>query len=123
MTTRVLLALALGVLTASAHLAGIYMRMETREVPIDRLVANLERELKTESRQRPDAHQSGAPPRHGVRAQESTSSPAAQLKPDQPELPSYPPGASHIPGAVRPGSLARDCRAGGSAPQGCDSTL
>ena len=47
MTTRVLLAGALAVLTASAHLTAIYMRMETREVPIDRLVANLERELKT----------------------------------------------------------------------------
>ena len=101
MTTRVFLALALGVLTASAHLAGIYMRMETREVPIERLVANLERELKAN----PTNVQTliNLARLHAMAyALKIEAFPAAQLKPDQPELPSYPPGASHIPGAVRP---------------------
>ncbi len=101
MTKRVFLALALGVLTASAHLAGIYMRMETREVPIERLVANLERELKTN----PANVQTliNLARLHAMAyALKIDAFPAAQLKPDQPELPSYPPGASHIPGAVRP---------------------
>ncbi len=101
MSMRVVLALAVGVLTASAHLAGIYMRMETREVPIERLVANLERERKTD----PTNVQTlvNLARLHAMAyALKVDAFPAAQPKPDQPELPSYPPGASHIPGAVRP---------------------
>ena len=48
MTQRLFAAAALALLLASAPLAAIYMRMETREVPIDRLVPNLERELKAD---------------------------------------------------------------------------
>ena len=43
-----LAAAALALLITSAQLAAIYMRIETRQVPIDRLVANLERELKAD---------------------------------------------------------------------------
>jgi len=105
MTMRVFLALAAGVLTASAHLAGIYMRVETQEVPIDRLVGNLERELKANpanvqilvnlARLHAMAY-----------ALKVDAFPAAPPKPDQPELPSYPPGASHVPGVVRPAASA-----------------
>jgi tetratricopeptide (TPR) repeat protein len=101
MTNRAFLAGALVVLAASAHLAAIYMRMETREVPIDRLVANLERELQAN----PASVQTriNLARLHAMAyALKVDAFPAAPIKPDQPELPSYPPGSSQIPGAVRP---------------------
>lgn len=101
MITRAFLALALGAFLASAPLAGIYMRMETREVPIERLVANLEREVKTN----PSNVQAliNLARLHAMAyALKIDAFPAAQLKPDQPELPSFPPGTSHLPSSVRP---------------------
>ncbi len=101
MTNRAFLAGALVVLAASAHLAAIYMRMETRDVPIDRLVANLERELQAN----PASVQTliNLARLHAMAyALKVDAFPAAPIKPDQPELPSYPPGSSQIPGAVRP---------------------
>ena len=105
MTQRTLLAGALALLVASAHLAAIYMRMETRNVPIDRLVANLERELKSD----PSNVQTliNLARLHAMAfALKVDEFPAGQLKPDQPELPSYPPGSSQIPAAVRPAASA-----------------
>ena len=101
MRMRVFVALAVGVLTASAHLTGIYMRVETREVPIERLIGNMERELKAN----PANVQTvvNLARLHAMAyALKIDAFPAAQPKPDQPELPSYPPGAGHIPGVVRP---------------------
>ena len=101
MTNRAFLAGALVVLGASAHLAAIYMRMETRDVPIDRLVVNLERELQAN----PASVQTliNLARLHAMAyALKVDAFPAAPIKPDQPELPSYPPGSSQIPGAVRP---------------------
>ncbi len=100
MTCRALLAGAL-VLTASAHLTAIYMSMETREVPIDRLVANLERDLKSD----PANVQTliNLARLHAMAfALKADEFPAAQIKPDQPEIPSFPPGASQLPTTVRP---------------------
>ena len=45
MSRRSAAALTIAVVIASAHLAAIYMRVETTQVPVDRLVANLEKEL------------------------------------------------------------------------------
>ena len=100
MTRRALLAGAL-VLTASAHLTAIYMSMETRDVPIDRLVANLERDLKSD----PGNVQTliNLARLHAMAfALKADEFPAAQIKPDQPEIPSFPPGASQLPTTVRP---------------------
>ncbi len=105
MPSRAFLAGALLLLTASAHLAAIYMHVETREVPIDRLVANLERELKAD----PSNVQTliNLARLHAMAfALKTDEFPAAQVKPDQPERPSYPPGSSVIPGAVRPAESA-----------------
>jgi tetratricopeptide (TPR) repeat protein len=105
MPSRALLAGALLLLTASAHLTAIYMHVETREVPIDRLVANLERELKAN----PANVQTliNLARLHAMAfALKTDEFPAAQFKPDQPELPSYPPGSSEIPGTVRPAPSA-----------------
>jgi tetratricopeptide (TPR) repeat protein len=101
MTQRTLVAGALALLVASAHLAAIYMRMETQDVPIDRLVANLERELKSD----PDNVQTliNLARLHAMAyALKVDAFPGAQLKPGQPEVPSFPPGSSQIPGGVRP---------------------
>lgn len=101
MINRACLGAALVVLAASAHLAAIYMRMETRDVPIDRLVANLERELQAN----PASVQTliNLARLHAMAyALKVDAFPAAPIKPDQPELPSYPPGSSQIPSAVRP---------------------
>ena len=105
MTQRTLLAGALALLVASAHLAAIYMHMETRNVPIDRLVANLESELKSD----PSSVQTliNLARLHAMAfALKVDEFPAGQLKPDQTELPSYPPGSSQIPPAVRPAASA-----------------
>ena len=48
MSRRPLAAAALALLMTSTQLAAIYMRIETRQVPTDRLIANLERELKAD---------------------------------------------------------------------------
>ena len=47
MSRRSVAALTIAVVIASAHVAAIYMRVETTQVPVDRLVANLEKELET----------------------------------------------------------------------------
>jgi hypothetical protein len=101
MTQRLFAAAALALLLASAPLAAIYMRMETREVPIDRLVTNLERELKAD----PTNVQTlvNLARLHAMAyALKVDDFPGAQLKPGQPEVPSFPPGSSEVPGVVRP---------------------
>ncbi len=69
MSRRPLAAAALALLMTSTQLAAIYMRIETRQVPTDRLIANLERELKADPTNVQTSHQPGAAPRHGVCAQ------------------------------------------------------
>ena len=101
MLNRVSAAVALLLLAGSAYLPAIYVRVETREVPVERLVANLERELKTD----PTNVQTliNLARLHAMAfALKVDEFPAAQPKPDQLELPSYPPGSGQIPPAVRP---------------------
>jgi tetratricopeptide (TPR) repeat protein len=101
MTQRTLVAGALALLLASAPLPAIYMRMETEDVPIDQLVANLERELKTD----PANVQTliNLARLHAMSyALKVDDFPGTRLKPGQPEVPAYPPGSSQIPGVVRP---------------------
>ena len=101
MLNRVSAAVALLLLAGSAYLPAIYVRAETREVPVDRLVANLERELKTD----PTNVQTliNLARLHAMAfALKVDEFPAAQPKPDQLELPSYPPGSGQIPPVVRP---------------------
>jgi tetratricopeptide (TPR) repeat protein len=102
---RAVLAGALLLLAASGHLAAIYMHVETREVPVDRLVANLERALKAD----PANVQTliNLARLHAMAfALKAEEFPAAQIKPDQPETPAYQPGSSHIPRNVRPAESA-----------------
>ena len=109
-------------LTATVHLTAIYATMDTRLVPIDRLVANLERELKTD----PANVQTtiNLARLHAMAfALKTDEFTAPAVKPDQAELPSFPPGSSHLPSTVRPGLVLR---AGGprrSTSEGVDSTL
>jgi tetratricopeptide (TPR) repeat protein len=101
MLNRILVAGALVLVVGAARLPAIYMRVETREVPVDRLVANLERELKAN----PTNVQTiiNLARLHAMAwALKVDEFPAAQTKPDQPELPSFPPGSGQIPPAVRP---------------------
>jgi hypothetical protein len=101
MLNRVSAAVAVLLLAWSAHLPAIYMRAETREVPVERLVANLERELKSD----PTNVQTliNLARLHAMAwALKVDEFPAAQPKPDQLELPSYPPGSGQIPPMVRP---------------------
>jgi len=100
MTHRAFLAGALALLVASAHLAAIYMRIETRQVPTERLIANLERELKADPANVQTLINLARLLAMAF-ALKVDEFPAAQVKPDQPELPSYPPGSSQIPSAVR----------------------
>ena len=122
MTYRAFLAGALLLLTASAHLTAIYMRMETRDVPIDRLVANLERELKAD----PANVQTliNLARLHAMAfALKADEFPAAQLKPDQPETAlvsaRIEPDSEHR----SPGPVRRARRTRRPAPEGGDSTL
>lgn len=101
MTPRSFLAGVLFLLTASVHLPAIYMRIETRQVPVERLIANLEREVKAD----PANVQSliNLARLHAMAfALKVDEFPAAQVKPEQPELPSYPPGSSQVPSRVSP---------------------
>jgi len=101
MLNRAPAAVALLLLAGSVHLPAIYMRVETRDVPVDRLVANLERELKAD----PANVQTliNLARLHAMAwALKVEEFPAAQSKPDQPELPAYPPGSGQVPPAVRP---------------------
>jgi hypothetical protein len=101
MPNRAFLAGALVLLTASVHVTAIYMRVETREVPIDRLVANLERELEAN----PANVQTliNLARLHAMAfALKTDEFPAAQIKPDQAEVPAFPPGSSQVPSLVRP---------------------
>ena len=101
MTPRTFTAAALALVLTSAHLAAIYMRMDTQDVPIDRLAANLERELKSDPANVQTLVNLGR--LHAMAyALKVEEYPGAQLKPGQPEVPSYPPGSSETPGAVRP---------------------
>jgi tetratricopeptide (TPR) repeat protein len=105
MTQRTFVAGALAFLLASATVPAIYMRMETEDVPIDRLVANLERELKAD----PANVQTliNLARLHAMAyALKADDFPGAQLKPGQPEVPAYPPGSSEIPGIVQPAPSA-----------------
>jgi len=105
MIQRTFVAGALALLLASATLPAIYMRMETEDVPIDRLVANLERELKAD----PANVQTliNLARLHAMAyALKANDFPGAQLKPGQPEVPAYPPGSSQIPDTVRPAPSA-----------------
>jgi tetratricopeptide (TPR) repeat protein len=105
MPCRAVLAGALLFVAASVHLAAIYMHVETRDVPIDRLVANLERALKTDP-SNVDTLINLARLHAMAFALKTNEFPAAQLKPEHPELPSYPPGSSEVPGTIRPAASA-----------------
>lgn len=101
MLNRVLVAGALLLVLGSARLPAIYVRVETRNVPVDRLVANLERELKVDPANVQTLINLGR--LHAMAwALKMEEFPATQSRPDQPELPSFPPGSGQIPPAVRP---------------------
>jgi tetratricopeptide (TPR) repeat protein len=101
MSRRLLAAAALALLMTTAQVAAIYMRIETRQVPTDRLIANLERELKAD----PTNVQTVinlARLQAMAYALKADEFPAVQPKQDQPERPSYPPGSGQLPTVVRP---------------------
>ena len=101
MARRSAAALMIAVVIASAHLAAIYMRVETTDVPVDRLVGNLEKELKAN----PGNVQTilNLARLHAMAfANKQETFPAAAPKGDQPEVPSYSPGEGQIPRTVKP---------------------
>ena len=98
------------------------MRIETRQVPIERLIANLEREVKAD----PANVQSliNLARLHAMAfALKVDEFPAAQAKPDQPELPVVSAGVEPDSKQGQPSRLSRARGTGRSASQGCDSTL
>ena len=101
MTRRSATALSIALLVASAQLPAIYMRVETSDVPVDRLVANLEKELKANP-ENVETILNLARLHAMAFANKEETFPAAAPKPDQPEVPSYTPGASQIPSTVKP---------------------
>jgi len=106
--------LAVGLLTllvASSPLAAIYMRVEAEQVPIERLVANLEAELKVN----PTNVQTliNLARLHAMAYSLKVDAfPGASLKPGQPELPAYPPGTPEVPTSVRPAATPEQSAAG-----------
>ena len=92
---------ALAVSAGSISLPAIYMRVETRSVPVDRLVENLERELKANPKDVPTIinlarlHAMA----YSLKAEDL---PGASPKPGAPEVPAYPPGSGLVPEVVRP---------------------
>jgi tetratricopeptide (TPR) repeat protein len=79
------------------------MRVETVQVPVDRLVENLEKELKTN----PGNVQTilNLARLHAMAfANKQETFPATTQKDGQPELPSYTPGSSQLPRTVAPAS-------------------
>jgi len=91
----------LALLAASTPVSTIYMRVETRQVPIDRLVGNLEGQLMADPKNVQTLINLAR--LHAMAyALKVDEFPAAQPKADQPELPSYPPGSGQLPPAVRP---------------------
>lgn len=101
MDRRSLAAGLLALLATSTQVVAIYMRVETRQVPIDRLVANLEGQLKADPKNAQTLVNLAR--LHAMAyALKVDEFPAAQPKANQPELPSYPPGSSQLPSAVRP---------------------
>ena len=103
MSRRAVAAALLALLVGSAHAAAIYMRVETELVPIDRLVTNLEGELKAN----PANVQTlvNLARLHAMAySLKADEFPGARRKPDQPQLPAYPPGSPELPTVVRPGA-------------------
>ena len=101
MSRRFVAAVAIALAIASAHLPAIYMSVETTQVPVDRLVANLEKELESN----PGNVQTilNLARLHAMAfANKEETFPAAAPKADQPEVPSYSPGSSQIPRTVKP---------------------
>ncbi len=101
MGCRSLAAGLLALLVASSPLAAIYMRVEAEQVPIERLVANLEAELNAD----PTSVQTliNLARLHAMAYSLKVDAfPGASLKSGQPELPVYPPGAPEVPASVRP---------------------
>jgi hypothetical protein len=97
MSRRTIAAGLLALLGASAHVAAIYMRIDTVQVPIDRLVVNLENDL----RAKPKDVQTmiNLARLHAMAYSVKADSFAAA---GQPERPSYPPGFPDLPGTVQP---------------------
>jgi hypothetical protein len=100
---RVVAAAWLTLLLASTPLTAIYMRVETEQVPIDRLVANLEAELKKDPKNVQTPVNLGR--LHAMAyALKTDTFPAARSKTGEVELPAYPPGSPELPRVVRPTS-------------------
>jgi hypothetical protein len=96
MSRRAIAAGLLVLLAASTHVAAIYMRLETVQVPIDRLVVNLENELLAKPNDVQTMINLGR--LHAMAYSLKTDTfPAAGV----PEQPAYPPGAPHLPPNVQ----------------------
>jgi hypothetical protein len=97
MSCRTIAAGLLALLAASTHVAAIYVRLETVQVPIDRLVVNLENELLAKPNDVQTMINLGR--LHAMAYSLKTDTfPAAGV----PERPAYPPGAPDLPRNVQP---------------------
>ena len=101
MSSRLLAAGLLALLAASSSLTAIYVRFETEDVPIDRLVANLEAELAANPKS-VETLINLARLHAMAYSLKADAFPGSRMKPDQPLLPAYPPGSPELPPIVRP---------------------
>ena len=122
MPCRAVLAGALLLVAASVHLAAIYMHVETRDVPIDRLVANLERALKADP-SNVDTLINLARLHAMAFALKTNEFPAAQIKPEQPGAPLVSARVERDSWHYSSGGIGRSRRTRRPASQGVDPTL
>jgi len=107
MAKRAFPCLVLMLVVGSGTLGAIYLRVETRRVPVERLVANLEREAQAD----PGNVQTliNLARLHAMAfALKVEDFPASQRRKDQADVPFFPPGSGEVPDAVRPAQTPDD---------------
>jgi tetratricopeptide (TPR) repeat protein len=105
MAKRVFIPIAALLFVACASLRAIHMPIEARRVPIDRLIANLERAVAED----PNDVQTVinlARVHSMAYALKLDDFPASQLSKDKSDVPFFPPGTGAAPGTVRPAPSA-----------------
>jgi tetratricopeptide (TPR) repeat protein len=105
MVKRVFIPIVALLFVAFASLRAIHMPIEARRVPIDRLIANLERGV-AEDPNDVQAVINLARVHSMAYALKLDDFPASQLSKDKSEVPFFPPGTGAAPGTVRPAPSA-----------------
>jgi tetratricopeptide (TPR) repeat protein len=105
MSKRVFIPIATLLFVACASLRAIHMPIEARRVPIDRLIANLERAVAGDPND-VQAVINLARVHSMAYALKLDDFPASQLSKDKSDVPFFPPGTGAAPGTVRPAPSA-----------------